>query len=95
MLHDIPVVSPARAVPDLKDTMWRRFQGKWIRVGSPAPLCDIRMRLHVYEEPAPDFCFGLANTKDVCELTALMTNQYSACGLLERESELTEFDQLK
>ena len=95
VLHDIPVVSLARAVADLKDTMWRRCRGKWFRIGSPAPLCDIRVRLHVYEEPAPDLCFGLANTKDVCELTALMTNQYFACGLLERESELTEFDELK
>ena len=95
VLHDIPVVTPAYTVPDVKDTIWRRCRGKWLRIGSPAPLCDIQVRLHVYKEPAPDFCFGLANTKDVCELTALMTNQYAACGLLEKNCGLSEFDQLK
>ena len=94
MLHDIPVVTPSRAVPDLKDTMWRRCCGQWLRIGSVAHLCDTQLRLHVYEDPAPNVCFGLANTKDVCELTALMTNQYSECGLLVSDR-LADFDQLK
>ena len=78
VLHDIPVVTPSRAVPDLKDTMWRRCRGQWLRIGSVARLCDTQLRLHEYEDPAPNVCFGLTNTKDVCELTILMTNQYSA-----------------
>ncbi|MGB1944964.1 MAG: hypothetical protein ACPHM0_04675, partial [Flavobacteriales bacterium] len=53
------------------------------------------MRLHICERPAPDLCFGFANTKDVCELTAMMTNQYLGCGSLEREAELTEMDELQ
>ena len=70
-----------------KDTMWRRCRGTWFRIGTPAPICDIRVHLHMCNGgPAPSFCFGLANTTDVCELTALMTNQYDGCGLTDGTS---------
>ena len=85
VLHDIPFVTPARVAPGLKDMMWRRCRGKWFLVGTPAPLCDTRVRLFVYKDPAPYLCFGLANTKDVCELT----------GLLERDPGPVGFNQLK
>lgn len=94
-LHDIPVLSPNCNVLDLKDTMWRCFLGKCYCIGSPAPFCDIRVRLHVHEEPVHDLYFGFTNTKDACEILALMTNQYFACGLLEREFALMDLNQLK
>ena len=94
VLHDIPVVTLPRIVPGFKDTMWRRCRGTWFRIGTPAPICDIRVRLHICNGgPAPDFCFGLANTTNVCELTALMMNQYDGCGLLDLTS--TEVEQLQ
>ena len=95
VLHNIPAATSSCDIPDLKDTMWRRCCGKWLRVGTPAPLCDVQVRLHFYEDPTPDLCFGIANTRDVCELTALMTNQFASCGLLGRDSELTEIDKFE
>ena len=93
-LHDISVVRPVRALTDLKDMMWRRFRGNWFQIGTPAPICDIRVRLQVDKEPVPNFCFGFANTKDVFELTTLITNAYSPCGLLGRDPGPTDFGQL-
>jgi hypothetical protein len=95
VLHDIRMVTPSHIIPGLKNSLWRRCCHKWFRIGTPTPIHDIPLRLHICERPAPDVCFGFANTKDVCELTAMMTNQYLGCGLLEREAELTEMDELQ
>ena len=95
VLHDTPVVSPARIVPGLKDSLWRRCGQKWYRIGTPTPIDDIQLRLHIYKCPAPDLCFGFANTTDVCELTALVTNQHHGCGLLERDLVLAGLDELQ
>ena len=88
VLHDIPVVSPSRIVPGLKDSLWRRCRHKWFRIGTPTPIYDIPLRIHINACPPPDLRFGFANTNDVFELTALVTNQCHGCGLLEQDPKL-------
>ena len=94
-LHDISVVSPSRIVPGLKDTLWRRCRHMWFRIGTPTPIYDIPLRLHINTCTSSDIRFGFANTKDVCELTALVTNQYHGCGLLQQGPKLAGVGELQ
>lgn len=95
ILHGISVLRPSRILPGLQDSLWRRCRHKWFHIGTPTPIYDIPLRLHIYNHAVPDLRFGFANTNDVCELTAMVTNEKYGCGLLGRDPKLADIGELQ